>query len=106
METTKKPKLEMHTLLLCADVAFLGITRTILHQLQVTPKVVSNSDEALTMIESQPFDVIVVDWREIDSVADFLCAVRASKANQDCVLVAIVRDLLDLRQAVPTRCPF
>jgi CheY-like chemotaxis protein len=99
MENTKKSKLEMHTLLLCADVAFLGITRTILKQLQVTPRVVSNSDEALAMIERQPFDVIVVDWREIDSVADFLCSVRGSKANQDCVLVAIVRDLLDLRQA-------
>lgn len=99
MENLKKSKLEMHTLLLCADVAFLGITRTILNQLQVTPKVVGNPDQALAMIESQPFDVIVIDWREIDSVADFLCAVRRSKANQDCVLVAIVRDLLDLRQA-------
>ena len=99
MENTKKSTLEMHTLLLCADVAFLGITRTILHQLHVTPKVVSSSEQALALIETQPLDVIVVDWREIDSVADFLCSVRGSKANQDCVLVAIVRDLLDLRQA-------
>jgi CheY-like chemotaxis protein len=99
METAKKSRLEMHTLLLCADVPFLGITRSILNQLQVTPKVVENSDEALALIENQSFDVIVVDWREIDSVADFLCAVRGSKANQDSVLVAIVRDLLDLRQA-------
>jgi CheY-like chemotaxis protein len=99
METTKRSKLEMHTLVLCADVAFLGITRTILHRLQVTPEVVGTSEQALSMMESQPFDVIVVDWREIDSVADFLCAVRGSKSNQDCVLVAIVRDLLDLRQA-------
>jgi len=89
----------MHTLLLCADVPFLGITRSILNQLQVTPKVVGDSDDALALIENQSFDVIVVDWREIDSVADFLCAVRGSKANQDSVLVAIVRDLLDLRQA-------
>ena len=43
--------------------------------------------------------MIVVDWREIDNLADFLCAVRRSKLNQECVLVAIVRDLLDLRQA-------
>ena len=65
----------------------------------MTPKVVGNSDEALVLIADQRFDVIVVDWREIDSVAEFLCAVRGSQANQDCVLVAIVRDLLDLRQA-------
>jgi len=41
----------------------------------------------------------VIDWREIDNLSEFLCAVRRSKLNQDSVLVAIVRDLLDLRQA-------
>jgi CheY-like chemotaxis protein len=51
------------------------------------------------MIHAHEFDVIVVDWREIDNLAEFLSAVRHSKQNQDCVLVAIVRDLLDLRQA-------
>jgi len=99
MENIKRSRLEMHTLLLCADVPFLGITRSILNLLQVTPKVVGNSDEALVLIADQRFDVIVVDGREIDSVAEFLCAVRGSQANQDCLLVAIVRDLLDLRQA-------
>lgn len=37
MEKTKRSKRDMHTLLLCADVVFLGIRRTILNQLQVTP---------------------------------------------------------------------
>jgi len=99
MENTKRSRLEMHTLMLCADVQFMGITRSVLHQLQVTPRVVGSSDEAVAAIEANAFDVIVVDWRAIDSIADFLCAVRGSKLNQDCVLVAIVRDLLDLRQA-------
>ncbi len=36
MESTRKMTLEMHTLLLCADVQFTGITRTVLNQLQVT----------------------------------------------------------------------
>ncbi len=40
-----------------------------------------------------------MDWREIDNLAEFLGAVGRSKLNQECVLVAIVRDLLDLRQA-------
>lgn len=30
--------LAMHTLLLCADAQFLGITRNVLNQLHVTPK--------------------------------------------------------------------
>jgi hypothetical protein len=59
-----KSKIEMHTLLLCTDVPFLGVTRNVLNNL-----------------------------------AEFLRAVRHSKLNQDCVLVAIVRDLLDLKQA-------
>lgn len=99
MENSPKSRLEMHTLLLCNDVAFVGITRNILHQLQVTPKMANTSAAAVALIQGQPFDVIVIDWREIDNLAEFLSAVRRSKLNQDCVLVAIVRDLLDLRQA-------
>src|ERR1039457_1393741 len=89
----------MHTLLLCADVQFLGITRTVLNQLQVMPKIVNNCDAALAMIQEHEFDVIIVDWREIENLGDFLCALRKSRLNQECVLVAITRDLLDLRQS-------
>jgi DNA-binding NarL/FixJ family response regulator len=67
--------------------------------LHVTPKIINTSAAALAMIQAHEFDAIVVDWREIDNLAEFLSAVRHSKPNQDCVLVAIVRDLLDLRQA-------
>jgi CheY-like chemotaxis protein len=99
MENTPKSKLEMHTLLLCTDVPFLGITRNVLNQLHVTPKMVNTSAAALAMIQAHEFDAIIVDWREIDNLAEFLTAVRRSKLNQDCVLVAIMRDLLDMRQA-------
>jgi len=99
MENSPKSKLEMHTLLLCNDIAFLGITRSVLNQLQVTPKVVNTSAAAVATIQAYEFDVIVVDWREIDNIAEFLSAVRHSRMNQDCILVAIVRDLLDLKQA-------
>ena len=99
MENAHKSTLEMHTLMLCADVQFMGITRSVLNQLHVTPRIVGSSDEAIELIEANAFDVIVIDWRAVDSIAEFLCAVRRSRLNQDCVLVAIVRDLLDLRQA-------
>ena len=89
----------MHTLFLCADVSFLGITRSVLNDLQVTPRIVNTSAAALSMIQTHEFEAIIIDWREIDNLAEFLCAVRRSKLNQDCVLVAIVRDLLDLKQA-------
>lgn len=99
MDSTPKAKLEMRTLLLCADVQFLGITRSVLQQLQVTPRIVNTSAAALAMVQAHAFDAIIVDWREIDNLSEFLCAVRRSKLNPDCVLVAIVRDLLDLKQA-------
>ena len=96
----KKPStLAMHTLLLCADAQFLGITRNVLNRLHVSPKVAPGAEAALAMIHAQEFEVVIMDWREIDNVADFLGAVRRSEQNADCVLVAIVRDLLDLRQA-------
>jgi len=100
-KTVESPKttIAMQTLLLCSDVQFLGTTRNVLSQLQVTPKVVGSCDDALSLIEEHRFDLIVVDWREIDNLSDFLCTVRRSKLNHECVLVAIVRDLLDLRQA-------
>jgi len=99
MENTPKSKLEMHTLLLCTDVPFLGITRNVLNQLHVTPKMVNTSAAALAMIQAHEFDAMIVDWREIDNLVEFLTAVRRSKLNQDCVLLAIMRDLLDMRQA-------
>jgi DNA-binding NarL/FixJ family response regulator len=99
MEGSLKTTFEMHTLLLCADVQFLGATRGVLNQLRVTPKIVGSCDEAMALIQANEFAVIILDWREINNLGDFLCAVRRSKLNQECVLVAIVRDLLDLRQA-------
>jgi len=99
MNNMRKTTLEMHTLLLCADVQFLGTTRGVLNQLHVTPQIVGARDAAVAAIQTQEFDVIVLDWREIDNLADFLCAVHRSKLNHDCILVAIVRDLLDLHQA-------
>jgi hypothetical protein len=50
MEGIRKLTLDMHTLLLCADAQFLGITRSVLNQLQVTPKMVGNCNAALAMI--------------------------------------------------------
>jgi len=94
-----KTTIAMHTLLLCSDIQFLGTTRGVLSQLQVTPKVVGCCNDALTLIQEHEFDLIVVDWREIDNLGEFLFTVRRSKLNHECVLVAIVRDLLDLRQS-------
>lgn len=91
--------LPMHALLLCADVQFLGTTRGVLSQFSVNPRVVGTGDEAMALLDDQEFDVIVVDWQEIGNLGDFFSALRRSKLNRECVLVAIVRDLLDLRQA-------
>ncbi len=99
METIRKTTLDMRTLLLCSDLQLTGITRSVLNQLQVTPKIVANCESALGAIQDCEFDVIVVDWREIDNLGDFLCAARRSKINRHCVLVAIVRDMLDLKQS-------
>jgi DNA-binding NarL/FixJ family response regulator len=89
----------MHALLLCHDAQFLGTTHHVLQQMGGMPRVVGDCGQALAAVEAQKFDVVVVDWREIDDVAEFLCAVKRSVLNHDCVLVAIARDVLDVRQA-------
>jgi CheY-like chemotaxis protein len=99
MRTSGSTSLPMHTLLLCGDAQFLGTTRLVLRELHVTPEIVGGCDEALRLVETQAFDVIVLDWREINNLGEFLVTLRRSKLNPDCVLVAIVRDLLDLKQA-------
>jgi CheY-like chemotaxis protein len=92
-------RLPMHTLLLCDDVQFKGTTCGVLKRLQVTPTIAANCEQALRELAAQQFQVVVVDWREIDNLGEFLGEVRRSKRNHECVLIAIVRDLLDLRQA-------
>ena len=99
MQNISKTALEMHTLLVCADGEFLGAAREVLHELQVTPRIVADCESAIALIQEYEFDTIIVDWREIMNLREFFEAVQRSKLNQECVLVAIVHDLLDVRGA-------
>jgi DNA-binding NarL/FixJ family response regulator len=92
-------KTEMHALLLCPDAQFMGTTLSVLKQVGGVPQAVEDTGQALVAISAHKFDIVIVDWREIDDLAEFLCAARRSALNNDCVLVAIVRDVLDVRQA-------
>lgn len=96
---TPSSRLPLRTLLLCNDVQFTGAMRCVLNQLQMVPNIAANYHQALTELGVRQFEVILVDWREIENVCEFLSEVRRSKQNHESVLVAIVRDLLDLRQA-------
>ena len=51
------------------------------------------------MLEERKIDTVVVDWREITNLGEFLETVRKSKMNKECLLIGIASDLLDLRQA-------
>jgi ActR/RegA family two-component response regulator len=95
----RKATMEMHTLLLCRDAQYLRTIGRALKPLGVTHTILEDCAAAISCIAAQKFETIVVDWREIDDLAEFLCSVRRSNLNRDCILVAIVRDLMDLRQA-------
>lgn len=104
---------QTHTLVLCHDAQFLGATRGVLEKIGGPHQIVRDVKHAFAALEAQKFDVVILDWREVEDprpevsseashptdVADFLLAVRRSVLNHDCVLVAIVRDVLDVRQA-------
>jgi len=85
-----KGTLPMHTLLLCTDVQFLGVTRGVLNELQVTPRIVSNCEDALSLFSKNSFDVLLVDWREISNLGEFLMEVRRSKHREPVRIVASV----------------
>jgi DNA-binding NtrC family response regulator len=91
--------MEMHTLLLCRDAQYLRTISRVLKPLAVTHTVLEECQAAMARIAGQKFEAIIVDWREVDNLAEFLCAVRRSHLNHDSVLVAICHDLLDLQQA-------
>jgi CheY-like chemotaxis protein len=54
---------------------------------------------ALAALEQQRIDTVVVDWREIVNLGEFLETIRKSKINKQGLLIGIASDLLDLRQA-------
>jgi ActR/RegA family two-component response regulator len=100
METRfRKSRVAMNALLLCRDVQFLGTTKRVLKQMAVRTTIDDNADSALARLANQEFDSLIVDWRELDNMGDFLESVRKSKMNQRCIVVAIVRDMLDAQQA-------
>jgi hypothetical protein len=96
-----KATMEMHTLVLCREAQYVRTIACTLKPLGVSHTVLEDCAPAVSRIAVQKFETIVVDGREIDDVAEFLCAVRRSNLDRDCILVAIVRDRLDLRQAPP-----
>lgn len=96
---TRKTTMDMHALLLCRDAQYLRTIARALKPMGASQVTMQDCANAMASMAAQKFDVIVVDWREIDNLAEFLCSVRRSNLNRDCILVGIVRDLLDLRQA-------
>jgi hypothetical protein len=91
MDTENSPvtTFAVNALLICADESFLEAAKAILQRLQVTPEIAADCDGALAVIEKREFDIIFLEWRDIERVAAFLGAVRCSELNPDCVLVAI-----------------
>ena len=51
MENIPNSRLQMRTLMLWNDVAFLSITRSVFNQLYVTPRMVNTSAAAVAMIQ-------------------------------------------------------
>ncbi|MBZ5722875.1 MAG: PilZ domain-containing protein [Acidobacteriia bacterium] len=90
---------EMRALIFCEDTQFLRTAQRVLTDLGVTTEVNADYGSVVALLSSQKIDAVVVDWSQIHNLGEFFEAMRRSRRNQDCIVVAIVRDLLDLRQA-------
>jgi ActR/RegA family two-component response regulator len=90
---------EMKALIFCEDTQFLRTANRVLNDLGVTTEVNADYGSVVAVLSTQKIDAVVVDWCQIHNLGEFFQAMRQSRLNQDCIVVAIVRDLLDLRQA-------
>ena len=90
---------DINALILCDDSHFLGTMERVFARLGVRSERSCDYTAALKALERKRVDTVVVDWREIINLGEFLQTVRQSKMNKDCLLIGIASDLLDLRQA-------
>jgi ActR/RegA family two-component response regulator len=90
---------DINALILCDDSHFLGTLNRVFTRLGVRSERCRDYAAALAALEEQRIDTVVVDWREIVNLGEFLETMRKSKMNQHCLLIGIASDLLDLRQA-------
>jgi len=90
---------DINALILCEDSHFLVSMERVFAKLGVRSERSPDYTAALAALEKQRIDTVVVDWREIVNLGEFLEIIRESKMNKDCLLIGIASDLLDLRQA-------
>ena len=91
--------LDIKALILCDDSHFLRTMERAFAKLGVRSERTADYDAALTAIADSKIDMVVVDWREIANLGEFLESVRNSKMSKQCLIVGIASDMLDLRQA-------
>ncbi len=89
----------INALILCDDTHFLKTLERVFAKLGVCSEQTADYASALTALELRKIDAVVVDWREIADLGQFLETVRQSKMNKECLIIGIASDLLDLRQA-------
>jgi CheY-like chemotaxis protein len=89
----------MRALIFCEDQQFLHTASRVLTDLGVATEVNADYAKVVAQLGAQKIDTVIVDWAQIHNLGEFFETIRRSKRNQDCIVVAIVRDLLDLRQA-------
>jgi len=97
---------DINALILCDDSHFLRTLERVFAQLGVRSERTPDYTAALAALDQQRIDTVVVDWREIVNLGEFLETVRSSKMNKHCLLIGIASDLLDLRQAFSTGVQF
>lgn len=97
---------DINALILCDDSHFLGTMSRVFSRLGVRSERTLDYAAALTALEKRKIDTVVVDWREIVNLGEFLETMRKSKMNKQCLIIGIASDLLDLRQAFSSGVQF
>ena len=99
MENTLSVGRTMQTLLLSPDQPFLTTLCAVLHDLSVESEAACSQESALELVRKGQYDVIVLDWQGGGSAYDVLDAIDRSEAYCDTILVGVVAQPDEMRQA-------
>jgi CheY-like chemotaxis protein len=89
----------MQTLLLSPDQPLLTTLSAVLHGLNVEAEAACSKERALELVRNGQYDVIVLDWHGGRSAYEILDAIDRSQACCDTVLVGVVAESVEMRQA-------
>jgi c-di-GMP-binding flagellar brake protein YcgR len=91
--------MDLRALVVCPDQDAASVLTVILSEIGVAAEHTPSISRGLELLETRPFDAIVIDYRADESSEEFLARMRLSSKNRGSMLIAIVEGEYNARLA-------